>query len=72
MHGGSLTYGASIAVPVRHPQVDEELWLVVSRPGKRRKPRYLLTNEPIATTGDAWRVVLAYPGAGKWRCATAL
>ena len=28
-----------MAVPVRHPQVDEELWLVVSRPGKSRRPK---------------------------------
>ena len=34
-----------VAVPVRHPQMDDALWLVVSRPGKGRKPWYLLTNE---------------------------
>ena len=50
---------------MRHSQVDEELWLVVSRPGKGRKPWYLLTNEPIATPDDAWRVVLAY--ARRWQ-----
>ena len=54
-----------VAVPVRHPQVDEELWLVVSRPGKGRRPWYLLINEPIASPGDAWRVVLAY--ARRWQ-----
>ncbi len=54
-----------VAVPVRHPQVDQELWLVVSRPGKGRKPWYLLTNEPITTPDDAWRVVLAY--ARRWQ-----
>ncbi len=54
-----------VAVPVRHPQVDEELWLVVSRPGKGRRPWYLLTNEPIANPDDAWRVVLAY--ARRWQ-----
>ena len=53
------------AVPVRHPQLDDALWLVVSRPGRGRKPWYLLTNEPIATTDDAWRVVLAY--ARRWQ-----
>ncbi len=36
------------------------LTLVVSRPGKGRKPWYLLTNEPIQTVEDAWRIVLAY------------
>ena len=34
-----------VAVPVRRPQMDDALWLVVSRPGKGRKPWYLLTNE---------------------------
>ncbi len=54
-----------IAAPVRHPRMDDELWLVVSRPGKGRKPWYLLTNEAIETTDDAWRVVLAY--ARRWQ-----
>ena len=54
-----------VAVPVRHPQLDDALWLVVSRPGRGRKPWYLLTNEPIATPDDAWRVVLAY--ACRWQ-----
>jgi len=36
------------------------LWLVVSRPGKGRTPLYLLTNEPISTPDDAWRVVFIY------------
>ena len=42
-----------VAVPVSHPQVDGDLCLVVSRPGKGRKPWYLLTNEKIATPHDA-------------------
>ena len=54
-----------VAVPVRHPQLGDELWLVVSRPGKGRKPWYLLTNEHIATPDDAWRVVMAY--ARRWQ-----
>lgn len=36
------------------------LTLVVSRPGKGRKPWYLLTHEPVTTVEDAWRIVLAY------------
>jgi hypothetical protein len=36
------------------------LTLVVSRPGKGRKPWYLLTNEPVSSLNDAWRIVLAY------------
>lgn len=53
------------AVPVRHPQLDHPLWLVVSRPGMGRTPWYLLTNEPITDIDDAWRVVLAY--ARRWQ-----
>ena len=49
-----------VYLPVRHPQMDQSLWLVVSRPGQGRKPWYLLTNEPIATVDDAWKVVFAY------------
>ena len=54
-----------VAAPVSHPKVDGALWLVVSRPGKGRKPWYLLTNETIETTDDAWRVVMAY--ARRWQ-----
>lgn len=54
-----------ITVPVRHPALDQPLWLVVSRPGKGRRPWYLLTNQPITTLDDAWRVVLAY--ARRWQ-----
>lgn len=49
-----------VFAPVRHPAIDRPLWLVVSRPGKGRKPWYLLTNEPVLTTHDAWRIVMAY------------
>ena len=52
-------------MPVSHPRVDGALWLVVSRPGKGRKPWYLLTNEAIETIDDAWRVVMAY--ARRWQ-----
>ena len=57
-----------VAVSVQtgsHPQADGELWLVVSLPGKGRTPWYLLTDEPIATNDDAWRVVMAY--ARRWQ-----
>ena len=54
-----------VAVRVRHPQADDALWLVVSRPGKGRKPWYLLTNETVETADDAWRVVMAY--ARRWQ-----
>ena len=54
-----------VAVPVRDPQFDNELWLVVSRPGKGRTPWYLLTSETVATPDHAWRVVMAY--ARRWQ-----
>ncbi len=57
-----------VAATVRHPKVEGELWLVVSRPGKGRTPWYLLTSEPVEIPDDAWR----WPtrGAGRWKCAT--
>ena len=61
---GAIGHGIR-AVPVRHPQMDDDLWLVVSRPGKGRQPWYLLTNEPMHAIDDAWRVVLAY--ARRWQ-----
>ena len=54
-----------VYLPVRHPQVEQPLWLVVSRPGQGRKPWYLLTNKPMATVEDAWKVVFAY--ARRWQ-----
>lgn len=46
---------------VSHPKrPDQPLWLIVSRPGKGRKPWYLLSSQPILTHDDAWQVVLAY------------
>lgn len=51
---------------VSHPNLPQHpLWLVVSRPGKGRSPWYLLTNQPILTPDDAWKVVLAY--ARRWQ-----
>ena len=50
-----------VFLPVGVPDFpDFPLTLVVSRPGKGRKPWYLLTNEPIHSVEDAWRIVLAY------------
>jgi hypothetical protein len=57
-----------LAACVAHPDYAAPLWLVVARSksGKsRREPWYLLTNEPIETEEDAWRVVLAY--ARRWQ-----
>ena len=50
-----------VFLPVRVPKFpDFPLTLIVSRPGKGRKPWYLITNEPVSTVDDAWRIVLAY------------
>jgi hypothetical protein len=47
--------------PVRVPGFpDFPLTLVVSRPGKGRKPWYLITHEPVSNVDEAWRIVLAY------------
>jgi hypothetical protein len=54
-----------IAVRVHLPDDPRPLWLVVSRPGKGRKPWYLLTGEPVETAADAWRIVFAY--ARRWQ-----
>jgi hypothetical protein len=54
-----------VAVPVSHPDYNGNLWLVVSRPGKGRSPWYLVTNEPISSPADAWRIVFAY--ARRWQ-----
>jgi hypothetical protein len=47
--------------PVEHPELPgRQLWLVVSRPGKGRKPWYLLTTEPVTNEEQAWPVVFWY------------
>ena len=54
-----------IAFAVRHEHYDEPLYLVISRPGKGRKPWYLLTSEPVHNEKQAWRIVFAY--ARRWQ-----
>lgn len=54
-----------LAALVRHPDYDQPLWLVVSRPGVGRSPWYLLTNQPVSTPEQAWHIVLAY--ARRWQ-----
>ena len=54
-----------VFAPVRHRDYDMDLWLVVSQPGKGRKPWYLLTTEPIENVDDAWRIVFSY--ARRWQ-----
>jgi hypothetical protein len=55
--------------PVGHPQFPGiPLWLVVVRP-KGRAALHFLTNQPIHTKEDAWRIVLAY--RRRWQVETA-
>ena len=42
------------------------LWLVIARTSRKgQEPWYLLTNEPVETVEDIWKVVLAY--ARRWQ-----
>jgi hypothetical protein len=54
-----------IALPVRLPDDDRQLFLVVSRPGLGRKPWYLITTEPVYNAEQAWKIIFAY--ARRWQ-----
>ena len=54
-----------IAMPVRFPNDERQLFLVVSRPGHGRKPWYLITTEPVHTPAQAWQIIFAY--ARRWQ-----
>jgi hypothetical protein len=54
-----------IAFPVRLPDDDRHLFLVISRPGYGRKPWYLITTETVSNTEQAWQIILAY--ARRWQ-----
>jgi hypothetical protein len=57
--------GSVLFFPVTHPDYpDWPLTLIICR-RKGGKPWYLLTNEPVQTAEDAWKVVLAY--ARRWQ-----
>lgn len=54
------------ATPVFHPDYPGvPLWLVVSRQGQGRQPWYLLTNQPIQSSRQAWHFIRAY--ARRWQ-----
>ncbi|RIK25403.1 MAG: hypothetical protein DCC55_40625 [Chloroflexi bacterium] len=54
------------ATPVFHPDYpDTPLWLIVSRQGKGRQPWYLLTNQPVSSSRQAWHFIRAY--ARRWQ-----
>ncbi len=60
-----------VFLPVQVPDFPgQPFTLVVSRPGKGRKPWYLLTNEPVLSVQDAWRIVLAYNR--RWQIETSI
>lgn len=54
-----------LALPVRHPHYQGPLWLVVVRQGQGREPWYLLTNEPVETSEQAWDIVFSY--VSRWK-----
>jgi hypothetical protein len=58
-------WASILALPVHHPDHPEQaLWLVIAR-RKGGLPWYLLTNEPISSVDDAWRIMFAY--ARRWQ-----
>ncbi len=54
-----------LALPVRHPEYQGQLWLVVVRQGKGREPWYLLTNEPVESEEQAWDIAFSY--GARWK-----
>jgi hypothetical protein len=54
-----------LALPVRHPEYQGRLWLVVVRQGKGREPWYLLTNEPVENEEQAWEIAFSY--VSRWK-----
>lgn len=61
-----------LAVPVRLPDSVTPLWLVVSRGRPGTEPWRLLTNEPVETSEQAWRIVQAYGRRWQVECALRL
>jgi hypothetical protein len=54
------------ATPVTHPNLPHvPLWLIVSRQGKGRQPWYLLTNQPVTDSRQAWHFIRTY--ARRWQ-----
>src|SRR5213080_3860142 len=59
-HGRVYRSTRVLALPVRHPDYQGQLWLVVVRQGRGREPWYLLTNEPVETAEQAWEMAFSY------------
>ena len=53
----------------RHPGYAAPLWLVVARPGGGKEPWYLVTNTPVTSLDEGWRMIFAY--ARRWPIALA-
>ena len=49
----------------RHPGYAAPLWLVVARPGGGKEPWYLVTNTPVTSLDEGWRMIFAY--ARRWQ-----
>lgn len=64
--------GRFLAVPVRLPDTPTPLWLLVSRGRAGTEPWRLLTNEPLETSEQAWRIVHAYGRRWQVECALRL
>src|SRR5438067_8070181 len=64
-HGRVYRSTRVLALPVRHPEYQGPLWLVVVRQGQGREPWYLLTNEPVETIAQAWEMVFSY--VSRWK-----
>lgn len=52
-------------IPFRHPGYAAPLWLVVARPGGGKEPWYLVTNTPVTSLEERWRIIFAY--ARRWQ-----
>ena len=66
---GTYFKAGMVYFPIKHPEFEEQLYLVICRPGKGRKPWYLITNRPVESKKDAWRIILAY--AKRWQIESA-
>ena len=52
-------------IPFRHPGSAAPFWLVGARPGGGKEPWYLVTNTPVTSLDERWRMIFAY--ARRWQ-----
>ena len=67
-HRAGREQGQGVANLLQSSIGPSEQWLEVSRTGRSHTPWYLLTSATVVTSGDAWRVVMAY--ARRWQVET--